>query len=72
MAGALDGAGQLTLLAFGKSGLFSLFNLSVLVYVALQGLKVLVVKESYVGLMLEYLCHKLRRGLMRTNPGSSS
>jgi len=57
VAGALYGSGQLSLLALGQSGLFTRLYLPVLVDVALQGLKILVVKKRYVCLVFKYLSH---------------
>jgi hypothetical protein len=57
VARAFDCAGQLALFAFRQTGLFACLNLAVLVNVALQGLKILIVKIRYVCSMLKYLCH---------------
>ena len=56
MPGALDGAGQLALFALGQAGALARFYLAVLVNVALQGFKILVVKIGYVGPVFKYLC----------------
>ena len=58
MASAFDGASQLALFALGQAGLFARFYLPVLVDVALQGLKILVVKVSYVSPVFKNLRHK--------------
>jgi len=57
VTGALDSPGQLALFTFGQAGALARFNLAVLVDVALQGLKILVVKKRYVSPVFEYLCH---------------
>jgi hypothetical protein len=56
---ALDSYAQVTLLTLGQAALLAGFDLAVLVYVALQGLEVLVVKVSYVSAVLKNLCHGL-------------
>jgi len=53
----LDAGAQLTLLALSKASLLASFDLSVNIYVALQGLEVLVVKIWDVCLVLKNLCH---------------
>jgi hypothetical protein len=57
MPGALDGPGQLALFALGQAGALARLDLSILVDVALQGLKVLVVKKRYVCPVFKNLCH---------------
>jgi hypothetical protein len=57
VASTLDGGAQATLLAFGKTGLLASFDLAVNIYVALQGLEVLVVKVSDVCLVLKNFSH---------------
>ena len=57
MAGTLDSFCQLTLLAFGKTGLLTSLDLSVLVHIPLQGLEILVVEVWNVCSMFKNLCH---------------
>src|SRR3990167_490885 len=57
MSSPFDSSGQLALFALGQTGFFARFNLAVLVNVALQGLKILVVEVGYVGSVFENFCH---------------
>lgn len=57
MPSPLNSHTQTPLLTLGQTALFATFDLSVLVDVALQGLKVLVVKKCYVSPVLKNLCH---------------
>jgi len=54
----LDSYAQVALLTLGQTSLLTSLDLAVLVYVALQGLEILVVKVSYVCTVLKNLCHK--------------
>ena len=57
MTGALDSTCQLALLHFGQAGLLARLDLAILIYVALQGLKILVVKKRHVSAVFKNLCH---------------
>jgi hypothetical protein len=57
MSSPLDSHCQTALLTLGQTSLLASFDLPVLVYIALQGLKVLVVKKRYVCSVFKYLCH---------------
>ena len=59
MTSPFDGSGQLALFRFGQASLFTGFNLTVLVDVALEGFEILVIEVGYVSLVLEYFCHYL-------------
>ena len=59
VACALDGNAQVALLALGQAGLLARLDLSVYVYVTLQGLNVLVVKIWYIAAMFKNLCHTM-------------
>jgi hypothetical protein len=58
VAGAFNRFGQLPLFTFAQTGSLAGFDLSVLIDVALQGLKILVVKKRYVSPVFKYLSHK--------------
>ena len=64
MACSLDSYCQMPLLAFGQTGLFAAFNLSVLVDVALQCLVIFVVKIGYICSVFKNLCHTLLRSIL--------
>lgn len=57
MSRTLNSYCKMTLLTFSQTGLLTSFDLPVYVYVSLQCLEVLVVKEGYIGSILKYLCH---------------
>ena len=57
MPSPLDSHAQMPLLTLGQTGLLALLDLSVLVNVTLQRLKVLVVKKGYVCPVFKNLCH---------------
>jgi hypothetical protein len=57
MSGALDSHRQAALLVFAQTGLLASLDLTKLIYVALQGLEILVVKIRYVCLVLKNLSH---------------
>jgi len=58
VASALDSRTKTALLALGKTGFLAGLDLTVLVHVTLQGLKILVVEKRDICLVLKNLCHK--------------
>lgn len=57
MPSSLDSHAQAPLLAFAQAGFLACLDLAVLIYVALQGFEILMVKIRYVCSVLKNLRH---------------